>query len=29
MILNLFNLQKIIDQIFDDPWVILWLLDDL
>ena len=29
MILDLIDLQRIIDQLFDDGWVAVWLLDDL
>mgnify|MGYP001312342401 FL=1 len=29
MIGNLIDLQRIIDQFFDDDWVAVWLLDDL
>jgi hypothetical protein len=29
MILKLLDLQKIIDQFFDDGWVAVWPFDDL
>ena len=29
MILKLLDLQKIIDQFFDDGWVAIWPFDDL
>lgn len=29
MILRLIDLQRVIDQFFDDDWVAVWLLDDL
>jgi hypothetical protein len=29
MIVKLIDLQKIIDQFFDDGWVAVWPLDDL
>jgi hypothetical protein len=29
MILRLIDLQRVIDQFFDDDWVAVWLLDGL
>jgi hypothetical protein len=29
MILRLIDLQRVIDQFFNDDWLTVWLLDDL
>lgn len=29
MILRLIDLQRVIDQFFNDDWLAVWLLDDL
>ena len=29
MILRLIELQRVIDQFFNDDWLAVWLLDDL